>query len=608
MDIHTNRQTDDMSYVINRRHIKEFIDAQQDKQFENFYVVDVNDFNIIKLLYDQVELNGKNDILDQHMTSRNLTFRDLKMLNVLFQISYDSHPVEKEIFDQIYYNHGEQMFKFVVHSFIKKMPNVLDNLGDVVIEDYHEKEIAISQINKLLSHEEITDDALRTAVVLNFVTLHNVYSLKNYFEKTSNINNNDKNNIDKIYFKYVWDVYKINNKLFPRSALPPPPPPQSQPIRSTSVSPQQRPPEYASENSIVEPNIQATYENPFGSHTKAFDSYTQKEINQLVIINSKKKILEIVAEMHSVELEDLYSMLEPVYYIYSTSQFVVRKIDILLHLEYELPYRKIYTDGLEDKNGLIRLINKIHQMDPKILKLIFNDKRVTFESHRPFLKGTEFNERGQIIKKNPGATMTSILIEGHMLLYCKIMELVPDIELNVYHDLCIWFNYIISGNVSEIYEQLYIETIQKIKSKSSSTDHNPFTPQLIEELITKLKEKTSYLQEKSWFNNMLEENKLKEFIRQFSSDTQIDTKIRNIFKYHNGWESSRWIYDYNGIFIRIDRNININDANIREVYTKYFYDFGQQDIINGGSMKQTTYKEKYLKYKKKYLDLKNNHA
>ena len=142
MDIQTN----DMSYVVNRQYIDEFVGAQQDQQFENFYDVDIHDFNIIKFLYDQVRLTGNDNILDQHMTSKTLTFRDMKVLNNLFQILSDSHPGAKEIFDQMYYNCGEKLFKFVVHSFVKKMPNVLDILRDVVIEEQREKDIIIFQI------------------------------------------------------------------------------------------------------------------------------------------------------------------------------------------------------------------------------------------------------------------------------------------------------------------------------------------------------------------------------------------------------------------------------------------------------------------------------
>jgi hypothetical protein len=297
----------------------------------------------------------------------------------------------------------------------------------------------------------------------------------------------------------------------------------------------------------IDTNIQTGFEDQ-----RSFSDYTIEDKKRLRMSSNlgddKNKMKDI---MTNITQGKMHLIVEPILLNVGCSSFVIRKIDAIFH-----------SSSINDLD-LIDIIQKIYYTNPQIIKMIFNDKRVTCDPNRKYLLGT-YNING-IIVEHLGATMSSLLVEGHMLLYCKVLELFPDLELNVYDDLCIWFNYLISNHIKTEELKTYMGTLQLITLKKREDDIT-FTSIWIENFIKELNDKLIFLKTKSWFKNT-SENFIYHFIYYIKDDT-----MKHFFINHNAWESSEttWTSDYNGMFLMIDGELFIDEQNTREIYDMYF--------------------------------------
>ena len=419
----------------------------------------------------------------------------------------------------------------------------LDERCDVLIDD-DDKTIILDIAMIYLRDEQISDDRIRFTLDTRFVTLQDVYTLLNYFGKKENIYKISVElygGLYGIFFKKGKEIYLKNNP----------------PVIAKPVVVERKP------VAVVERKPVAVVER------KPFSEYTKEERERLQIVNPGRHYNLILDEINrAIEDNNLDVLLEPIFFMEGTSSFIIRKIDILLHPG------EMYDSKDTQTQFLIEIVNRIASIDISFLIKIFNDRRVMFERHRSFLDG----------KEHPGAVMSSILIEGHFGLYMRVLELVPEIELNLFDDLSIFFAYVsspgnITGSTPETYKEKIKQTILQLKSR--------------------LPDDKKYLFTKEWFDQI--KNVFKNKLR---NNGTITVEISELFTGHGGWESSTWNDDYKKIFpFRIDTYVKITERESLAVrmLDRIVSDYFDPDQSGGN------YKERYLLIKKLYLELKATH-
>lgn len=276
----------------------------------------------------------------------------------------------------------------------------------------------------------------------------------------------------------------------------------------------------------------------------------------------------------------------------SDYQFPTRIIDILFH-----------NRQFCEENELNTMVTRFAEINPQIIREIFNDKTVTYP----------YRSRGYL--NGETGTMSSILIEGNISLYYNVIKCVPDIKVSAIDDLSILFCYLLTVLTVEDRlnndVKLYIKYIifflkQRLVGDQIAIFNKDWFDNIIkgfEEFLPKVKRSVtnsdSFVQQVVGYSNRMPELQQIPFVKE-------------IFTGHNGWESLPMWYD--NLIKKNDETetIYVNTELLNKIYNEYFkiYDMSlslifnvnrYRDIMSGGGNK---YQKKYNKYNTKNKNLK----
>ena len=396
------------------------------------------------------------------------------------------------------------------------------------------------------------DYSLREHFAIGFITLKDICSLKRYFDDPSSqikLLEKEKHDLDNIYYKYGALLY---------ARLNPP----------------------ASVEHIVRPSVVAPPLVKVQAHEKIaivemitdlpFDQLDEKAFVRVVATRQSSVIKEeVIQSIKNINFDVLTSVI-----LLQTdmSIFFTRKIDVLLH-------------GGSGEDELIHMVDQIAPIDISVIYRIFNDARVIY----PYANRSYLN-------KKLGSVMSSLLIEGHVLLYDHILHIAPDLILNAFDDLSILFTHAMSRDISpDIEKPIFIRIINHLKNKLEGDYVGIFSIEWFEKLISKLNTEKWY---SSSSNNIADiENKISSMVIKLATSREkdlLDLKIPQIFEGHNEWESSNWTGNYKFLLIFSRFRAILNVTKIKSVSIEIF---NTEQI--GGQITNTKYMKKYFKYKHK---------
>jgi hypothetical protein len=514
--------------------------------------IEGNDNNNLLQLYNRLPIQVKNTI---------------KFVpNLKFVLEFKT-IVDDQMLNNLFYKHIEKLFKIIVHEKIKTLDTEILDLS--IIENEHDKNVLQKYYREAI-RRNFYNQLINEAFSINFITLHNVYLLKRYFDHENVL----FDAFDKIYFENVWPIYV--NELKKEEILK----------------------NNKKQNILKKTNLNVASQHAsqyiHTLHTKEeikvlpFSQLNDNDIDNLEKISIISDFDKIYHEiMSSIENNNLDLLIEPIYCTADTSIFISRKIDVLFHGG-KLRRNDNRTDQNESMNEheKIIMIDLINSINSEFIPKIFNDTRVIYPHGKKYLD------------QKVGSVMSSILVEGDVLLYNHIIDLYPPIQVNAFDDLSLFFNFLISGNDREEFRHIYIKIINFLKSKllEKSDEHKDvFTVKWFESLIDNLQNYIGYLKTKQWYKN----DGMQQFLDYIKGNNDLNSTpfLKEVFTYHNGWESSTWTDDYRYILLP---NGDLNVHKIRQVCYEYFnvIQIGGIKYHNGNN--DIDYKQKYLKYKRKY--------
>lgn len=438
----------------------------------------------------------------------------------------------------------------IIYMSLLEIDNFIKHSNTEFLDDISLEEIDVTTLRYYFNRSKrdinFADHSLDEHFSIGFVTLKDVYSLKRYFDNQSSqikLSKGEKRDLDSIYYKYGALLYAKQNPPIPQIV---------------HVVPIIQPPHAVAIVGMIT--------------DLSFDKLDETMFERIVVPRQSNKIKE---EILQAITDRNFDVLTSVIKLQTdVSIFLTRKIDVLLH-------------GASNQDELIQLVNQIALIDRSVIYRIFNDTRVIYP----------YPARSYLDKK-PGSVMSSLLIEGHILLYDHVLQIAPDLRLNSFDDLSILFTYVMSSNdISlNIEKPLFVRIVNRLKSNLEGDYIDIFSVEWFENAINALNQfLISYLNEKAWFARIVDiqekTSKMVDMIVASQERYLLDLKIPQIFRGHNGWESSTWGREYS-FLLNFDATLNI--AQLHSISAEIF-NFTQF----GGQVANTKYMEKYFKYKHK---------
>ena len=249
--------------------------------------------------------------------------------------------------------------------------------------------------------------------------------------------------------------------------------------------------------------------------------------------NATPHIEKLIKDIETGNFETIFQKVE---FTENSSVLDIRLIDVLLHT---------IQDERTHEDHQIYVIYILSKIPDEIVRRIFNDSTVKYP----------FQNRQYYLQGKPGSTMSTILVSKFLVFYLYIIKRFPDIQLNIFDDLSIIFNHMLSrhinlDNCEFIHDpHIYIDILTHIIKQNTGV---AYTDEWFGQIIINLQDKYTELLTKTWFVTADIPSKIDYISRGFRSNTELTNILCNYrsWEYQSDKDLSELITD-TGINIRL---------------------------------------------------------